>query len=54
MNCKDKKSIASQNLQIRWNIALETEKSRPCNNNCRDCPNKQPSRAINEISQEGK
>jgi hypothetical protein len=50
MNCKDMKSLGGQSPKIRWDITVETGKAKLCNNNCRGCPNKLPSRTINEIS----
>jgi hypothetical protein len=51
MNCKNTKSLNGQSPKIRWDITVDTGKVKRCSNNCHDCPNKQPSSAINDISQ---
>jgi hypothetical protein len=45
------KSLGAQSPKIQWHITVTTGKDKLCNNNCRDCPNKQLPRTINEISQ---
>ena len=50
MNCKDMKLMDGQNPRIRWGITVAIGESKSCNNNCRDCPNKQPLKTINEMS----
>lgn len=50
MNCKDMKSLDDQNTQIRRDLTVETGKPKICKNNCSDCPNKQPLKAVYEIS----
>jgi hypothetical protein len=51
MKCQDMKSMGGNNTKVRWDITIGTGKYKQCNNNCRDCPNKQSSKVTDEVSQ---
>jgi hypothetical protein len=43
--------MGNQNPKARWDITVETGKAKLCNNNCRNCPNKQSLKTVTKISQ---
>jgi hypothetical protein len=51
MKCKDMKLIGGKNTKVRWDITIGTEKYKQCNKNCHDCPDKQLSRVVDQVSQ---
>ena len=50
MSCNNTKSVDGQSAEIRWDITVGTGKTKPCGNNCRDCPNKEPTTTVNKMS----
>lgn len=49
MNCKNMKPFNGKNIETQREITVEIGKSNLCRNNCRNCPNKQPSSSVTKI-----